>query len=65
MMRMSREEKRKGGLWLILLGLMMIAWGVIQYVGIEWWPAMLIVFGVFFIIWGLLAVRGVAGFEKD
>ena len=61
------EEKGRGWGWLVLVGVMLIAWGVIQYLGIEWWPAMLIIFGAFLVAWGLLAARGkaLAGFEKE
>jgi len=44
---------------------MLIIWGVFQYLGLDWWPAMLIVFGVFLIVWGFLALKGVKGFEKE
>ncbi len=61
------KEKGRGWGWLVLAGVMLIAWGVIQYLGIEWWPAMLIIFGAFLVVWGLLAARGKAltGFEKE
>jgi len=61
----GKAGRRAGAFWLLLAGLLMIAWGVVQYIGVEWWPAMLIVVGVFLVVWGILAIKGVAGFEKE
>ncbi len=58
------EEKRRGVSWLLILGIILVGWGIICLLGLEWFPAMLIVVGVVFIICGLLARAGMVE-EKE
>ena len=61
---MGRDRERTGYGWLILAGVVLLIMGICTYLGIEWWPAMLIVVGSMLVIWGILAARGAPGFEK-
>ena len=64
MLAMDGGEEKRGYGWLILTGVVLLAMGVCTYLGIEWWPAMLIIVGAMLVIWGVLAARGTPGFEK-
>ncbi len=57
-------EERKGVSWLVFLGILLIGMGIIIALGVEWFPAILIVLGVVFIAWGLLARAGMVE-EKE
>ncbi|OYT52150.1 hypothetical protein B6U66_02675 [Candidatus Bathyarchaeota archaeon ex4484_135] len=58
------SEEKRGVSWLVLLGLILIGMGIIMLLGVEWFPAILIVLGVVFLVWGLLARAGMVE-EKE
>jgi len=58
------SEEKRGVSWLVLRGLILIGMGIIMLLGVEWFPAILIVLGVVFLVWGLLARAGMVE-EKE
>ena len=58
------SEEKRGVSWLVLLGLILIGMGIIMLLGVEWFPAILIVLGVVFLVWGLLTRAGLVE-EKE
>ena len=58
------SEEKRGVSWLVLLGLILIGMGIIMLLGVEWFPAILIVLGVVFLVWGLLSRAGMVE-EKE
>ena len=59
---MSRERKPMS--WLILLGLILIGMGIIYLLGLEWFPAVLILIGVVLVVWGIMSRAGLVE-EKE
>ena len=57
-------EERKGVSWLIIVGILLVGMGIIYLLGLEWFPAVLILVGVVLIVWGLLARAGMVE-EKE
>ena len=58
------SEEKRGVSWLVLLGLILIGMGIIMLLGVEWFPAILIVMGVIFLVWGLMSRAGLVE-EKE
>jgi len=58
------SEGKRGVSWLVLLGLILIGMGIIMLLGVEWFPAILIVMGVVFLVWGLMSRAGLVE-EKE
>ncbi len=58
------SEEKRGVSWLVLLGLILIGMGIIMLLGVEWFPAILIVMGVVFLVWGLMSRAGLVE-EKE
>ena len=57
-------EERKGVSWLVIIGILLVGMGIIYLLGLEWFPAVLILVGVVLIIWGLMARAGMVE-EKE
>mgnify|MGYP007013812388 CR=1 FL=1 len=57
-------EERKGVSWLVIVGILLVGMGIIYLLGLEWFPAVLILVGVVLIIWGLMARAGMVE-EKE
>jgi len=58
------EERKRGVSWLVLLGLLLIGMGIMIILGLEWFPAILIILGVIFVAWGLMSRAGLVE-EKE
>jgi len=58
------EEKKRGVSWLVLLGLLLVGMGIMMILGLEWFPAILIILGVIFVAWGLMSRAGLVE-EKE
>lgn len=58
------EEKRRGVSWLVIVGILLIGLGIVYLLGLEWFPAVLILVGVVLIVWGLMARAGMVE-EKE
>ena len=57
-------EERKGVSWLVIVGILLVGMGIIYLLGLEWFPAVLILVGVVLIVWGLMARAGMVE-EKE
>ena len=58
------EGKKRGVSWLVLLGLLLVGMGIMMILGLEWFPAILIILGVIFVAWGLMSRAGLVE-EKE